>query len=111
MTAGSSARRLGLQPVRLRSSQILAASSAGTWRGELRGRLERSAKQTSESRSASVAVFQRWTHVQTVDFDTPAQAAACANVSPSSTTLRTTTERPNGVWLALWCGTPGLLET
>jgi hypothetical protein len=22
-----------------------------------------------------------------------------------------TTERPNGVWLALWCGTPGLLET
>jgi len=43
----------------LRSAQILAASAAGTCAGELLGRLERSAKQTNESRSGGVAVFQR----------------------------------------------------
>jgi hypothetical protein len=59
-----------------------ASSSAGTLPGEWCGRLERSARQDSEVCSAGVAARQRATHSQTVDFETFAQAAAWANVSP-----------------------------
>ena len=78
----STAIVLGLQPVRVRSSQMRASSSAGTLPGEWCGRLERSARQASEACSARVAARQRRTHSQTVDFETFAQAAAWANVSP-----------------------------
>ena len=86
------------------------ASSAGTRRGERCGRLERSARHANDARSAGAPVRQRRTHSHTVDFETFAQAAAWANVSPSSTTRRTTSQRPRAVKRALWCGTPGLLE-
>ena len=86
------------------------ASAAGTRAGLRFGRLERSAKHTNDARSSHAAVRQRRTHSNTVDFATFAQAAAWANVAPSSTTRRTTCHRPSGVWRALWCGTPGLLE-
>jgi hypothetical protein len=72
-----------LHPVRSRGSQILAASAAGTRPGERCGRLERSSRHASDTRSAGEAARQRRTHSQTVDFDTFAQAAAWANVSPS----------------------------
>jgi len=93
-----------LQPVRSRSSQIRAASSAGTCRGLLFGRLDRSSKQVSDARSAGAACRQRRTHSQTVDFETFAQAAAWANVSPSSITRRATSHLPRAVKRALWCG-------
>ena len=67
-------------------------------------------RHASDARSAADADRQRPTHPCTVDLDTFAQAAACANVSPSSTTRRTTSHRPRAVKRALWCGTPGLLE-
>jgi hypothetical protein len=105
--AGSSARRRGLQPVRSRSSQIRVSSSAGTRPGERCGRLERSARHPNDARSSGDAWRQRRTQSQTVAFETFAQAAAWANVSPSSTTRRTTSQRPSGVWRALWCATSG----
>jgi hypothetical protein len=86
----SSAILRGLQPVLRRSSQIRASSSAGTRAGEPCGRLERSARPASDARSAGVARRQRATHSHTLDLDTFAQAAAWANVCPSSTTQRTT---------------------
>src|SRR3954447_25187586 len=86
------------------------ASSSGTRAGLRRGRLERSARHASDARSSGAAARQRRTHSHTVDFATFAQVAAWANVSPSSTTRRTTCHRPSGVWRALWCGIPGLLE-
>src|SRR5439155_5255796 len=106
----SSASRRGLQPVRRRSSQIRCSSAAGTCLGLVFGRLERSCRQASDARSAGEAARQRTTQPWTVDFETFAQAAAWANVSPSSTTRRTISHRPSGVWRALGCGTPGLLE-
>jgi hypothetical protein len=60
--SGSSAIRRGLQPVRSRSSQIRAASSAGTCAGDRPGRLERSARHASDAWSAKVASRQRRTH-------------------------------------------------
>jgi hypothetical protein len=78
----SSANRRGLQPVRWRVSQIRSSSAAGSRAGERCGRLERSCKQLSDRWSVSLAARQRATHSQTVDFETFAQAAAWANVSP-----------------------------
>ncbi len=95
--------RLGLHPVRRRSSQIRSASSVGTCAGERRGRLERSSKHAKDARAAGVAARHRRTHSHTVDFETFAQAAAWANVSPSSTTRRTTASLPRAVKRALWC--------
>ena len=61
----STAIVLGLQPVRRRNSQIRCSSSRGTRAGEWRGRLERSARALSDSRSGGVAARHRRTHSQT----------------------------------------------
>ena len=101
--SGSSASRRGLQPVRSRRAQILAASSAGTWFGLVRGRDGRSSKQASVRRSSSLARRQRVTHSQQVDLATFEAAAAASNVYPRASTSRTIRSLPFGVSGALAC--------
>jgi hypothetical protein len=102
--SGSSANRRGLHPVCSRNARMRAASASGTCVGECCGRLERSSRHANDSRSAGLAARHRWTHVQTVEVETFAQAADWANVSPSSITHRVTSQRPRAVKRALWCG-------
>jgi hypothetical protein len=109
-TSGSSASRLGLQPVRRRRSQINAASSAGTWFGLRRGREGRSARQASVRRSSALARRHRATHVQQVDLATFEAAAAASNVMPCCSTRITMRSLPFGVSGALACCIPGLRE-
>jgi hypothetical protein len=76
--------RRGPHPVSRRQAQIAAASSGASWRGEHRGRLERSNRHDNVARASSPASSQRCHQRCAVAGDTLKAAAAAFSVIPPS---------------------------